>query len=310
VRFKPNGSFDGSFGDHGVFRTGFGSPTSGGNFVTMQGDKILAGGYAGTSNVNYDWAMVRLEQSYVLPPTLLKDLHPSCQAGVNYATGVISTGSSTVVQQSSLIGLDRRAAMEFSIGNFPDGLDIVSATLDLHLTSYTHGTAGYPLLSVYGYAGNGSISLSDAVPSGSVIGQYSVNALGDISIPLNLAFIQSMLATSNYIGLTIIADDNGQQAAWSSYSYPPTLSLEYRAIGGDANKDGKVSFSDYLILESNFGRTGKAWSDGDFDGDGKVGFADYLRLEASFGKSVPEPATVSMLGLVFLAFVKRGNRQP
>jgi hypothetical protein len=74
---------------------------------------------------------------------------------------------------------------------------------------------------------------------------------------------------------------------------------------GDANKDGKVSFADYLILEQNFGKTGATWAMGDFNNDGKVNFADYLLLERDFGKSVPEPATLSLLALGGLAMLRR-----
>jgi hypothetical protein len=80
---------------------------------------------------------------------------------------------------------------------------------------------------------------------------------------------------------------------------------EYFIVPGDANLDGKVSFADYLALESNFGKTGMGWMDGDFNGDQKVSFADYLILEAGFGKSAPEPASLAMLALGGLAMLRR-----
>jgi len=52
---------------------------------------------------------------------------------------------------------------------------------------------------------------------------------------------------------------------------------------GDANRDGKVSFEDFLILSANFGATDAAIEDGDFTGDGEVSFADFLLLSANFG---------------------------
>jgi hypothetical protein len=75
-------------------------------------------------------------------------------------------------------------------------------------------------------------------------------------------------------------------------------------LPGDANRDGKVTFADYLVLESNFGKTGMVWTDADFNGDGTVTFADYLQLEANFGKSAPEPTTL-FYALAGLATIMR-----
>jgi hypothetical protein len=67
-------------------------------------------------------------------------------------------------------------------------------------------------------------------------------------------------------------------------------------LAGDANWDDRVSFSDYLLLEQNFGRSsGGTWGRGDFNNDGKVTFSDYLLVEQNFGKTVPEPAALLLL---------------
>ncbi len=67
-------------------------------------------------------------------------------------------------------------------------------------------------------------------------------------------------------------------------------------VPGDANRDGKVDFADYVSLELGFGYSG-GWAEGDFNGDGRVNFKDYIILEAHFGQSssVPEPATLGLL---------------
>ena len=81
---------------------------------------------------------------------------------------------------------------------------------------------------------------------------------------------------------------------------------------GDANLDGSVDFSDFLLLSTNFGLTG-GWRDGDFDDDGFIQFSDFLILSTNFGQSknevpapsqsVPEPSgiVVALVGVVFLA---------
>ena len=52
---------------------------------------------------------------------------------------------------------------------------------------------------------------------------------------------------------------------------------------GDANLDGTVSFADFLLLASNFGKSDIGWAGGDFDGSRSVDFADFLALASSFG---------------------------
>ena len=55
-------------------------------------------------------------------------------------------------------------------------------------------------------------------------------------------------------------------------------------LPGDADMDGQVSFSDFLILSDNFGMSDADQGDGDFTGDGAVDFADFLILADEFGK--------------------------
>ena len=58
------------------------------------------------------------------------------------------------------------------------------------------------------------------------------------------------------------------------------------ALAGDANRDRKVDFDDFLQLSRNFGATDAVWEDGDFNDDKSVDFDDFLMLAANFGKEV------------------------
>lgn len=88
-------------------------------------------------------------------------------------------------------------------------------------------------------------------------------------------------------------------------------------LGGDANNDGTVSLADFLILRSNFGTSGGVgFAEGDFNFDGQVSLADFLILRGNFGSgaaslpvpTVPEPMTLSCVGLVGLALLRHRRR--
>jgi len=72
---------------------------------------------------------------------------------------------------------------------------------------------------------------------------------------------------------------------------------------GDANLDGIVDASDYMIVKQNFGATGASWAMGDFDKDGYVDWDDLQMLMGNFGTrnigtapaTTPEPATMALL---------------
>jgi ELWxxDGT repeat protein len=57
-------------------------------------------------------------------------------------------------------------------------------------------------------------------------------------------------------------------------------------LSGDIDGDGRVQFSDFLILSSNFGISNAQFKDGDLDGDGSVQFTDFLILSSNFGQSL------------------------
>ena len=116
----------------------------------------------------------------------------------------------------------------------------------------------------------------------------------------------------------------------------PWQFLSAGSIPGDANRDGKVNFSDLLILAQHYGESPLAtWTDGDFNGDGWAGFDDLLILAQHYGQAltagqvaqlspayaadvrsafsqVPEPGAGSCLvvGLGLVAGGSRRRRRP
>ena len=95
---------------------------------------------------------------------------------------------------------------------------------------------------------------------------------------------------------------------------PDGRELYKLTIAGDADEDGHVQFSDFVILANHFSRPG-GWTDGDFDLNGTVEFGDFVILANNFGagtvatgaESVPEPSAflTALMALVGLLRARR-----
>ena len=94
-------------------------------------------------------------------------------------------------------------------------------------------------------------------------------------------------------------------------------------VPGDANLDRTVNDADFRTLYANFAPfvTGKTWSQGDFNDDHIVNFTDYQILERQFGQTVPfgtlpegaavpEPASAALLFASAALLLNRRRRRP
>jgi hypothetical protein len=91
----------------------------------------------------------------------------------------------------------------------------------------------------------------------------------------------TVLDNGNYaFNFTSLAAD----VAGNTIANPSTLT--FRHLGGDANNDGIVDFSDLLVLSQNFGQPNRTYSQGNFDYTTSVSFPDLLILSQNFGNSL------------------------
>ncbi len=165
----------------------------------------------------------------------------------------------------------------------------------LEVGSYPNTTSPYGALDM---AGN-LWEMAEVVGDGSAIPYYSTLAWncgfihGDIWLHGAVGFV-----TTNYY-----ADGGFRLAAVIPEEEPELLE-------GDANRDGVVSAGDYASVQSNFGATGEPGILGDANLDGVVSAGDYASVQANFGNvlattTVPEPATMSIIGLGVVAVLRR-----
>jgi hypothetical protein len=107
--------------------------------------------------------------------------------------------------------------------------------------------------------------------------------------------------------------DSGDKALAVTYDTGADEVVCEVALPGDATLDTNVDVSDLSVMGVNYGTTsGAVWEKGDFNGDGAVDISDLSVLGTNYGRSyslsVPEPATLALLGLGGIAAITRRRR--
>jgi hypothetical protein len=122
-------------------------------------------------------------------------------------------------------------------------------------------------------------------------------------------------------GAHILLTSGGEN--WD-FNLPIPLIAADRRLLGDANADGHVNGTDYLLLRRNHLRDAAGWASGDFNADGIVNAADFLVWRQHYGDAltsapgdqtlalatlVPEPAAGLVLAAATLALLRPHRRR-
>ncbi|MFV2068625.1 MAG: Calx-beta domain-containing protein, partial [Pirellulales bacterium] len=132
-----------------------------------------------------------------------------------------------------------RSILETDISAIPANATIVSAKLRLRTSFVAVGLLPSDI-DFLGYSGDGVLSISDATASTTVIGMVTIpntnTALANYTIPLDTTFIESLLGTTNFLGIATRTDQDESVSFYSTESGQlaaslPTLEIVYTTPG-------------------------------------------------------------------------------
>ncbi|MGI6415525.1 MAG: SdrD B-like domain-containing protein [Thermoguttaceae bacterium] len=152
---------------------------------------------------------------------------------------------------------DMRGLAEFNLGSLPAHESVSDATLELNWSSITGQSDVDYYCEVYGYAGNGAVTVDDVKQTATLVGRFfaDFDHPAVYSIPIDPVFLQSMRAISQYVGFVLLMPEVNN--AWIAFhSKENTWGDPY---------DPKLTVK--TSVESLNGEIrGHKWSDADSDG--------------------------------------------
>lgn len=132
----------------------------------------------------------------------------------------------------------------------------------------------------------------------------------DESTPVSFTAAASLLQAGDNV---IAAEIHQQSLTSSDISFDLRLTGVLRTLPGDTDFDGDVDRTDLANFVTGLGNTTTPlWSLGNFNNDGRVSLLDLIALQRNFvttppspSAAVPEPASLTLVGLAGLAFLSR-----
>ncbi len=289
------------------------------NSASHLGVRISAGADPqGYDVLDQTGAPPELNYTIQAPTTFLRNLFPEFdvqgETPAGGAASFVEGSNAIVVRRSATGGTDRRGLLEFDVSDIPVGAQIHSASINMQIFSFTQSGSQFSEPSFYGYAGDGIPSVNDLLQTDNFIGIADpINVGGELSIELDPNYIESLLGTTDHVGLLSVGNPNGQSMQfWSwearSFAVPPFLSLIYSEpeSNGDFDNDTDVDGADFLAWQR--GESPQSLSSADL-GTWEENFGDGVNPVGAAQISVPEPSATMMLLIGVIASFLRQRRR-
>ncbi|HSV16245.1 MAG TPA: hypothetical protein VLI90_18425, partial [Tepidisphaeraceae bacterium] len=144
-----------------------------------------------------------------------------------------------------------------------------------------------------------NLTTAQTVPSSAGTLSYNLNS-NQATLTLT-----NQLPDGNY-KLTVAASDIANAAGEPASGAP--IILNFFVLGGDATRDSKVDVGDLGVLATNYGLSGKTYSQGDFNYDTKVDVGDLGILATNYGKSLAAGSVFSQIAVSSVATATSSRR--
>ena len=153
-------------------------------------------------------------------------------------------------------------------------------------------------------------------PGAEPVMDYALFSLAHGSISLaQWGLSEADIFFTDFTGAFALYASANDLALWGQPGFEPGDNVDALEIlvPGDANLDYRVSIGDLAIMAGNWNMPGvvASWTMGDFNGDGTVFIGDLAIMAGNWTMSsapmedVPEPMSLSLLGLGALALIRR-----
>lgn len=171
-----------------------------------------------------------------------------------------------------------RGLLEFDVSNLAANSKIEAAGLSLDIISFSAGSPqGRVFFDIYGYAGDGALTVEDATRTGTLLGTLTLtmrDTFGRRTIALDAAALQALINSGNHVGFvakirTELSDVNGARIEWNtseadvdlpnrpqlhlalSPNTPPVFTTSQYAFAVDENSPSGTSVGTVTATDSN-----------------------------------------------------------
>ena len=183
---------------------------------------------------------------------------------VNVSTfGVASSATAAMAANGSLL----LKTGTLNVGSVQLGTDVATGRLDLNDNDMIVGS------------GTTKAAVEALVKNARDGGLWDKNGITSSAAAAN---------TNHTTGLGVISgaekDSAGGTGTFDGQAYSATDTLVKYTWNGDANLDGRVTFDDYVKIDTGFNTGLTGWFNGDFNYSGNVNFDDYVLIDVAFNQ--------------------------